>query len=232
MRRGLVAVLLALLCGACGGDGSTMTPASPTPSASPHADLPEPLETELAAIRADPLNSVGYGEKAFTPYEPNEAHGLMAYRDAAVTRRLLAEIEASEDRVLKLALLHVLGKRADDTVDAALLTALKDPELTATAAYLLGRAGFKGYPKRPRGDLDAIRTALRRHLDDDTPFEDPFQRSTFRTGDFALAAYLRLTGPSEFTFDAADTASVIGYTLPSFSEGERRALVAQANRHR
>jgi len=225
MRR-LVAVLLALVCG---GDSSTMTPASPTPLP---PNLPEPLETELAAIRADPLNSVGYGEKAFTPYEPNEAHALISYRDPAVTRRLLAEIKASEDRVLKLALLHVLGKRSDDTVDAALLSAFKDPELTATAAYLLGRAGFKGYPKRPRGDLDAIRAALRRHLDDDTPFDDPFQRSTFRTGDFALAAYLRLSGPSHFTFDAPDTASVVGYTLPNFSEGERATLVAQANRHR
>ena len=105
----------------------------------------------MAAIRADPLNSVGYGEKAFTPYEPNEAHGLMTYRDAAVTRRLLAEIEASEDRVLKLALLHVLGKRADDTVDAALLTALKDPELTATAATCSGARASRAIPSARAG---------------------------------------------------------------------------------
>jgi hypothetical protein len=228
--RQLLAVLLVLACSACGADSSTMTPASPTPSPTPHAALPEPLETELAAIRADPLNSVGYGEKAFTPYEPNEAHALINARDPAITPRLLADIEATQDRVLKLALLHVLGKRADETVDQALLTAFKDPELTATAAYLLGRAGFKGYPKRPRGDLDAIRAALKRHIDDDTPFEDPFQRATFRTGDFALAAYIRLTGPSHYTFADPDTASVIGYTLPNFDAAQRKDLVAQAKR--
>ena len=121
MRR-LLAVLLALVCGACGSDSSTMTPASPTPSPTPHAALPEPLETELAAIRA----------------------------------------------------------------------------------------------------------ALKRRLGDDTPFDDPFQRSTFRTGDFALAAYIRLTGPSHFSFADPDTASVIGYTLPNFSDAERKALRAQA----
>ena len=82
MRR-LLAVLLALVCSAC--DSSTMTP-TPTP----HAALPGSLETELAAIRADPLGSVGYGEKTFTPYEPNEAHALISYRDPAVTQRLLA----------------------------------------------------------------------------------------------------------------------------------------------
>ena len=224
MRR-LLAVLLALVCGACGtGDSTTMTPASPTPSPA----LPEALETELAAIRADPLNSVGFGEKAFTPYEPNEAHALISYRDPAVTQRLLAEIDASDDRVLKLALLHVLGKRADDTVDAALLRALNDPQLTATAAYLLGRAGFKGYPKRPRGDLEPIRAALRPLLDDATPFDDPFQRATFRTGDFALAAYIRLTGPSRFEFADPDLASVVGYTLPRFDGDERTSLLEQA----
>ena len=229
MRR-LLAVLLVLACSACGTDSSTMTPASPTPSPPPHAALPEPLETELAAIRADPLGSVGYGEKTFTPYEPNEAHALINARDPAITQRLLAGIGAAQDRVLQLALLHVIGKRADDTVDAALLTALKDPQLTATAAYLLGRAGFKGYPRRPRGDLDAICAALKRHLDNDTPFDDPFQRSTFRTGDFVLAAYIRLTGPSQFTFDDPDTASVIGYTLPNFTAAERKDLLAQARR--
>ena len=227
MRR-LLAVLLALVCSACGGsDSSTMTPASPTPSPTPHAALPEPLETELAAIRADPLNSVGFGEKAFTPYEPNEAHALISYRDPAVTHRLLAEIDASDDRVLKLALLHVLGKRADDTVDAALLRALEDPQLTATAAYLLGRAGFKGYPKRPRGDLEPIRAALRPLLDDATPFDDPFQRTTLRTGDFALAAFIRLTGPSRFEFADPDLASVVGYTLPRFDGDERTSLLEQ-----
>ena len=117
---------------------------------------------------------VGYGEKAFMPYEPNVARFLIAYGDPAVTQRLLAEMHGA-DRVHRLALLHVLGKRTDDTVDAALLTTLRGPGAAATSAYLLGRAGFKGYPARPR-DVDAIRAALRRHLDDDSTFEDPFYR--------------------------------------------------------
>jgi hypothetical protein len=222
--RWLWVVLATLALGACGGGEPVKILESVTPSATPHAALPEPLESELAAIRADPLNSVGFGEKAFTPYEPNEAHALISVRDPAVTARLESEIEGSDDRVYKLALLHVVGKRSDDTVDAALLRALDDPPLSATAAYLLGRAGFKGYAKRPRGDLDAIRAALRSHVADDAPFADPFQRQTFRTGDFALAAYIRLTGPAAF---AGVDASTIGYTLPSFDDPARAALIRQ-----
>jgi hypothetical protein len=195
----------------------------------PPPELPPTLETELEQIRANPAGSVGYGEKTFIPYEPNVAHFLVSYPDPAVTQRLVAEMD-SADRVLRLALLQVIGKREDDTVDDALLATLEDPELRATSAYLLGRPGFKGYPARPRPEIDAIRAALRRHLDDDGTFDDPFYRRTFRVQDFVLAAYIRLMGPEHFHFADPDTADTIGYTLPSFDDAARADLLEQATR--
>lgn len=189
--------------------------------------LLDALEAELDAIRADPGESVGFGEKAYAPYEPNVAHFLISSDDPAVTERLLAEIRAADDRVHRLALLHVLGKRSDPTVDAALLTTLEDPELRATSAYLLGRAGFKGYPERPR-DVEAIRAALRRHLSDDGVFDDPFYRRSFRTQDFVLGAYVRLTGPERFRFADPHLADMIGQALPAFDDAVRADLLAQA----
>jgi hypothetical protein len=191
--------------------------------------LPDDLEAELEAIRADPGESVGFGEKAFIPYEPNVAHFLITSDDPAVTERLLAEATGDGDRVFRLAVLHVLGKRADAGVDAALLTTLEDPELRATSAYLLGRPGYKGYPERER-DAEAIRAALRRHLDDDGIFEDPFYRRSFRTADFVLAAYVRVTGPERFRIADDVLADLIGYELPRFDEETRADLLAQAKR--
>ena len=191
--------------------------------------LPDDLEAELDAIRADPGESVGFGEKAFLPYEPNVAHWLVTSDDPAVTERLLAEATGDRDRVFRLAVLQVLGKRSDPTVDAALLTTLEDPELRATSAYLLGRPGYKGYPARPRGER-AIRAALRRHLDDDGTFDDPFYRRTFRTQDFVLAAFIRVTGPERFRIPDTAFAELIGYTLPEFDAETRADLLAQAKR--
>ncbi len=191
--------------------------------------LPEELEAELEAIRADPVESVGFGEKAFIPYEPNVAHWLVTSDDPAVTERLLAEATGDPDRVFRLAVLQVLGKRSDPTVDAALMTTLEDPELRATSAYLLGRPGYKGYPERPR-DGEAIRAALRRHLDDDGTFDDPFHRRTFRTQDFVLAAFVRVTGPERFRIPDTAFADLIGYTLPEFDAETRADLLAQAKR--
>ena len=186
------------------------------------------LEAELDAIRADPRESVGFGEKAYLPYEPNVAHWLITSDDVEVTERLLAEARGGGDRVYRLAVLHVLGKRSDATVDAALLATLEDPELCATSAYLLGRPGFKGYPARSR-DLGAVRAALRRHLSDDGLFEDPFYGRSFRTQDFVLAAFVRLTGPERFRFTDAHLADMIGHGLPAFSDAIRADLLAQAN---
>ena len=190
------------------------------------APLPPALEAELVAIRADPGESVGFGEKSYVPYEPNVAHFLISFDDPAVTRRLLAEIDGA-DRVHRLALLHVLGKRSDGTVDRALLATLENPELRATSAYLLGRPGFKGYPARER-DVDAIRAALGRHLSDESTFEDPFYRRTFSTRDFVLAAFVRLTGPERFRFADPGLADTIGYDLPAFNMTTSTELKRQA----
>ena len=181
--------------------------------------LPDALEAELAAVREDPKRAIGWGDKTYTPYEPSGVHFLMTSRDPAVTRRLVAEMDGA-DRVLRLALLHVLGKRRDEQVDGVLLDALEDPELSATAAYLLGRVGFKGYPSRSR-DEEAVRAALLRHVGDDATFDDPFYKRSFRAGDFALAALARLDGWKGFE----DT---IGLTLPRFDDVTREALLARS----
>jgi hypothetical protein len=187
--------------------------------------LPEALEAELDRIRSEPRRSIGQGEKVWLPYEPTVARLLVSVDDPAVTERLQAEM-AHADRVTRLALLQVIGRRADDRVDGVLLEALEDPELRATAAYLLGRAGDKGYPARER-DVPAIRAALRRYLDDAGTFEDPFSRQTFRVSDFVLAAYVRLSGPERFRFSNVSRQDMVGYELPRLDD-DRDALLAQA----
>ena len=104
---------------------------------------------------------------------------------------------------------------------------LNDPYLCAMSAYLLGRSGFKGYPKRVR-DATVVAAALHQHLADDTKFNDPFYRRTFRTQDFVLAAFVRVSGPERFRIDNTDLADMIGYGLPSFTDELRADLLEQA----
>lgn len=186
------------------------------------------LETELDSIRKNPLEAVGFGEKTYLPYEPNGSTALQRDPNVATTERLLAEARRPDaDRVFRLAVLHVIGKRSDAKVDDALIAALDDPDLRATAAYLLGRPGFKGYPARTR-DLPAVRKALRPYLEDATTFEDPFYRKTFRTQDFVIAAFVRLSGPEKFAIADKNIATMIGYTLPRFTDDLRADLLARA----
>jgi hypothetical protein len=213
-------VLLAVLLCGCGG-----TAAERRQTATVQPELVTELDAELAAIRADPAESVGFGEKSYIPYEPNEAHALISVPDPEVTDRLRGEIARADDPVYGLALLHVLGKRADRGVDQVLLDTLDDPGYTATSAYLLGRPGFKGYPDRPR-DKPAIEAALRRHLHDEGTFEDPFYRRSFRTQDFVIAALVRLLGPRRFDFRRPDLADNIGYDLPDLGP-DREGLLRQ-----
>lgn len=215
-------LVLAVLWAGCGSEAAVNGPSAIRP------ELRDALEAEIAAIRADPVSSVGFGDKGYTPYEPNVARGLVTVPGEDVTARLQEEIEGSEDRVYRLALLHVLGRRGDERVDQALLTALEHPALRATAAYLLGRRGFKPYARLPR-DEDALRAALRRHLGDDATFDDPFLRQSFRVGDFALGAYIRLAGPKRFTFADRTVGDDVGYELPRFGD-QREDLEAQALR--
>jgi hypothetical protein len=185
------------------------------------------IQHELDVIRADPVESVGFGDKTYMPYEVNGAEALMSIADPAVTDRLLAEARSDADRAYRLAVLHVLGRRTDATVDDALLITLRDADLRATSAYLLGRPGFKGYPARTR-DMARIRQELRQHLEDDSVFKDPFYKRNFRTQDFVLAAFVRLTGPEHFESLDPDLADLIGYSLPRFGDDVRHRLLSQA----
>jgi hypothetical protein len=198
------------------GGAPVMTPA-----------LPQPLEDELSTIRKDPGEAIGFGLKGYLPYEPNQGTALMNSASPEVTARLAAETRGPDDRVYHLAVLHVLGKRDVGDVDAALIGALDDPDLRATAAYLLGRAGYKGYPMRTR-DPAKVRAALRAHLEDTTTFEDPFYHRTFRTQDFVIAAYVRVTGVAQFHIANHDVADLIGLGLPALDDATRQALLAQA----
>lgn len=193
-------------------------------------DLLPALEAELAAIRKDPRNSVGLGDKAYAPYVPNVARSLINVDDRAVTERVVAEIRGSSDRVFQLALLHVLGRRLDSTVDAALIKLLDDPALRATTAYLLGAVGGKGLPKRVRdaAAVRAVRAALLPWIDDATAFDDPFREKTYRTGDFALCAFVRVVGPDKFKLPGQQ-ADLIGYAVPELDAATRTTLQAQAH---
>jgi hypothetical protein len=222
----LAVVLLAVLLCGCGDGGGGGAVAERSPRASVQPELVTEIDGELAAIRADPGESVGFGEKSYVPYEPNVAHALITVPDPEVTARLRREILGARDPVYALALLHVLGRRTDAGVDDVLLETLEDPRLTATSAYLLGRPGFKPYPARDGGDAAAIEAALRRHLHDEGTFEDPFYRQSFRIQDFVIAALVRLRGPSHFHFERPDLGDNIGYDLPDLGP-DRAGLLAQ-----
>jgi len=228
MRPGFVLWIVLTGCASPAERPTTSEPNQPREKVPPamSASLPPALEAELDAIRRDPAESVGFGEKADTPYEPNRADTLIASDDPRVTERLLTEARAPGDRTYRLAVLHVLGKRADPTVDAALIALIDDADLRATAAYLLGRAGYRGYPARAR-DAAAVRAALRRYVGDTSTFTDPFYRRAFRTQDFVIGAYVRVTGPEKFHLTDEALIDLIGRGLPALSDATRAALLAQ-----
>ena len=77
----------------------------------------------------------------------------------------------------------------------------------------------------------AVRTALRAHVKDNTTFTDPFyQRVLFARRTSFIAAYIRVTGPSEFTFANSSLEDLIGLGLPEFSDDVRADLLAQIER--
>lgn len=186
------------------------------------------LEAEIEGIRRDPLDAVGFGEKAFLPYELRQGDELVRSRDPEVTARLLEEArDARGDRVFRLAMLQVMAYRADPTVDAALASAIADPLLRPLASYLLGRIGFKGYPKRARAAGPLLR-ALAPYLEDSSTFDDPWYRKSARTGDLVLGAFIRIAGPASFHFARPDDATYVGYTMLPFEDTERSVLLPQA----
>jgi hypothetical protein len=192
----------------------------------PHP-LPDALEAELAAVRRAPLEAIGWGEKAYQPYEATTGESLVGSSDPEVTARLAAEAQNGGDRAYRLAVLHLLGLRADAGVDDALVALLADREIAATSAYLLGRAGFKGYPGRARDEARIV-AALRTHLDDAGEFIDPFYRRAFRTQDFVLGALVRVLGPERFRTNDDRVEELVGYALPWWTDKVRADLLVQA----
>jgi hypothetical protein len=194
------------------------------------------LDAELDAIRTEPLGAVGFGEKAYLPYSTTAGQGLVSAPDPEVTRLVadaiddaIDEADQVADPVAALALLHIVGQRADDLVDDVLIRALGSTALMPTAAYLLGRAGYRGYPARTR-DEAAVTRALREHLDDPGQFVDPFLGKTFQGRDFVIAALVRLSGVGKFTGIDERQAPMVGLALPDFSDAQRTELVDQLAR--
>ena len=219
-RLGVLALLVVVACSQ-GGGASGAAAVSPPP-------LPAELEAELAAIRRDPADAIGFGEKAYLPYELRHGERLASSRDAAVTGRLIAEArDTANDRVYRLAILQVLAYRNDPAVDAALADAVADPVIGGLACYLVGRIGFKGYPSRTRAAGPLLR-ALAPRLHDAGSFDDPWYRKSYRIADLALAAFVRIAGPERFRFADPQDATFIGYTVLAPGDAERAALLPQA----
>lgn len=190
--------------------------------------LPAALEAELSNIRRAPLAAVGFGEKAYLPYELVQGQDLVSDRSAEIVPRLLAEaLDQRNDRVFRLVVLQLIGLRREPAVDTALVAALADPVLRPLAAYLLGRPGFKGYPARERKTVAPLLKALSPYLADRSVYEDPWYHSMHRTADLVLGAFVRIAGPDSFTFVDPEERDMVGYTL-RFPETERAGLQEQA----
>ncbi len=188
--------------------------------------LREALTAELDEIRQRPLDAVGFGEKAYLPYSTTLGQGLVSAPDPEVTTLLGQAIDEASEPVVALALLHLVGQRSDELVDPVLLRALDSRELSATAAYLLGRVGYRGYPERTR-DTTAVISRLREHLADSGTFQDPFLHKTFRRTDFVVAALVRLLGVERFTGIDDRQAPLVGLALPDFTDDQRADLIRQ-----
>lgn len=193
----------------------------------PDIELSDAARDELERLRADPADAMGFGGKVYLPYYLRVGWELARNPDPRTVDWLLARaLDPDEPRLVRLMMLHVLSQREEPAADGALIRALDDPDLRGTAAYLLGRIGFKGYPKRPRPTEEML-TALARHLDDPDGFVEPWHEVTLRNQDLVLAAFIRLAGPDAFRFEADENRREIGYELARFSDSERGNLLAQ-----
>lgn len=233
MREVTVALVTAATLGAATCAGPTAE--QPAPKENPHVAHPAtppvlspPLEAELAAIRHEPLNSIGFGEKAYLPYELVKGRELVDSPEPGVVQRLAAEaLDGRNDRVFRLVMLQILGLRREAAVDTTLVAALADPALRPLAAYLLGRPGFKGYPARDRKSGAPLLRALAAHLDDAGRYDDPWYQHAYATADLVLAAFVRLAGVDRFVFTNPEDRDFLGYTL-HFPDAERTGLRTQA----
>jgi hypothetical protein len=194
----------------------------------PKPRLADPLEAQLLQVRKDPTEAIAPGGKAWLPYDPHFAEDLAYSDDPLVTVRLAAEAaDENNARAFRLAVVQFLGWRRDAGADDALIAALSDPTLRPLAAFSLGRIGYKAYPQRDR-PTRRILTALKPHLDDDSEYRDPWYDETYRSGDFVIAAFVRVAGVDRFRFvNEKKHKNWIGMELPSFDAAERDNLRAQ-----
>ena len=224
-----IIVFALLACGPKVNEPSSKETPHVSPDPAQHA-LPAALEAALADVRRAPLAAIGFGEKAYLPYEFVQGQELVTDPHPEIVPRLLAEaLDRRNDPVFRFVMLQIMGLRGEVAVDAALMSALADPVLRPLAAYFLGRAGFKGYPQRERKTVAPLLGALAPHLDDTGVYEDPWYHATHRTTDLVLAAFVRIAGPAAFTFVNPEDRDMIGYTL-RFPERERAGLLEQARR--
>lgn len=197
----------------------------------PLSRLDQQLESEISTIQRDPLDAIGIGEKSYHPYDVRVGWGLVRSREPETTARLLGEARRPDQPLAaRLAMIHVLALREDPLVDAALIDALGEPALLGTAAYSLGRIGFKGYPQRPR-DIAGILAALEDHLEASGAFLDPWHELQLPNQDLVLGAFVRLAGVDHFRLPEDGHLDFIGYDLPSFSPAERSDLLAQCREY-
>lgn len=194
-------------------------------SQGPGPQLEARLEAQLLQVREAPEKAIAFGGKAWLPYDLYLGEDLAYSDNPQVTVRLAAEAADQDNaRAFRLAMVQFLGWRRDASADDALIAALSDPTLCPLASFLLGRIGYKGYPLRDR-PARRILTALKPHLDDDSTYRDPWLDETYRTGDFVIAAFVRVAGIDRFRFaDEEKHKSWIGLELPSFDAAERDNL--------
>lgn len=190
--------------------------------------LDDHLEAELDLAHKDPIKLIGFGDKAWLPYYLNLANDLAYSDNPRVTARLQAEVmDEKMPRIFRLAILQLLGWRSDKMVDEVLISSLTDSTLRPLAAFLLGRIGYKGYPKRDR-QARQILTALKQYLDDASTYRDPWYDKTYHTADFIIAAFIRIAGEDKFHFaDKEKHGNWIGLELPEFDLAERNNLRSQ-----
>lgn len=197
-------------------------------NASPESQLPAHIEAQLLEVRNAPTKAIAFGGKAWLPYHLYLAEDLAYSDNPQVTVRLSAEAaDENNVRAFRLAMVQFLGWRRSPDADDALILSLADPMLRPLAAFLLGRIGYKAYPRRDR-PARRILTALKPHLEDNLTYLDPWYDETYRTGDFVIAAFVRVVGVDRFRFvQEKKHKNWIGLELPSFNVAERDNLRTQ-----
>jgi hypothetical protein len=216
------------LTAACAQNDGNMKNTTSTQNLEPRLD--KHLEAQLDTVRHDPIKAIGFGDKAWLPYYLNTAEDLVSDGDSQISARLYAEASRTDNALsFRLAALQLLGWRSDPGVDSLLIASLADSALRPLSAFLLGRIGYKGYPRRDR-PARQILMALKMYLSDESIYQDPWYNQTFLTQDFIIASFVRVAGVDRFHFVQEEKhKNWIGLELPSFDQTERDNLRRQCD---